>query len=132
MNNRKLKTRIMLFIFMFIIFLPACNTANQELTSGPGDNLPQAWSSDKNVRWKFDLPGRGWSSPVISDNKVFITTAINVTKPPVKEEEKPDTPNSAHSPSVCPGKTSGSKATGSTARGHNLQIRTLEDGGHLS
>src|SRR2546428_19694 len=27
--------------------------------------LPDAWSTAKNVAWKTDIPGKGWSSPVV-------------------------------------------------------------------
>ena len=71
--------------------LQSCNSGNQNPAgSGPGDNLPLEWGTDKNVRWTYDLAGRGWSSPVIYGNKVFITTSYNETKPPVPEEEKPE------------------------------------------
>ena len=40
-------------------------------------NLPDKWSADSNVEWKRDIPGRGWSSPVIWGNRVFLTTVIN-------------------------------------------------------
>ena len=70
--------------------LPSCNSGEQnQVVSGPGDNMPSEWGNDKNVRWSYDLQGRGWSSPVIYGNKVFITTAYNETKPPVVEEEAP-------------------------------------------
>jgi outer membrane protein assembly factor BamB len=39
-------------------------------------NLPVEWSDTKNVRWKTPLPGRGFSSPIIWGNRVFLTTAI--------------------------------------------------------
>ena len=39
-------------------------------------DLPLTWSEKENVAWKRELPGRGWSSPVISENKVWMTTAI--------------------------------------------------------
>jgi outer membrane protein assembly factor BamB len=71
--------------------LLSCNSNSQNVSlTGPGENLPSEWGNDKNVRWTYDLAGRGWSSPVIYDNKVFITTAFNETKPPVPEEEKPE------------------------------------------
>ncbi|MFM2097245.1 MAG: hypothetical protein RIS70_4369 [Planctomycetota bacterium] len=38
--------------------------------------LPVQWSDTENVKWKQDLPGLGWSSPVVSDGKVFLTTAV--------------------------------------------------------
>lgn len=39
-------------------------------------NLPTEWSESKNVRWKTPIPGRGFSSPIIWGNRVFLTTAI--------------------------------------------------------
>jgi outer membrane protein assembly factor BamB len=38
-------------------------------------NLPVEWSKDKNVKWVFNLPGMGNSSPVVARGKVFITCA---------------------------------------------------------
>lgn len=37
--------------------------------------LPTTWSETKNVRWKTAIPGRGWSTPVIKDGQVWLTTA---------------------------------------------------------
>ena len=37
--------------------------------------LPLKWSEDEGVRWKTAIPGRGWSSPVIADNRIWLTTA---------------------------------------------------------
>ncbi len=39
--------------------------------------LPERWSQEKNIAWKTKVPGRGWSSPVVWGNRVFLTTAIN-------------------------------------------------------
>jgi outer membrane protein assembly factor BamB len=33
------------------------------------------WSESKNVRWKTPIPGRAWSSPVILDRQIWLTTA---------------------------------------------------------
>lgn len=38
-------------------------------------NLPVTWSETKNVRWKVAIPGRGWSSPVIQGDRIWLTTA---------------------------------------------------------
>ncbi|HSI36581.1 MAG: PQQ-binding-like beta-propeller repeat protein [Phycisphaerae bacterium] len=38
-------------------------------------NLPTTWAEDKNVKWKAPIKGRGWSSPVVWGNQVWITTA---------------------------------------------------------
>lgn len=37
--------------------------------------LPLTWSESSNVRWKTAIHGRAWSSPVILDNQVWLTTA---------------------------------------------------------
>jgi outer membrane protein assembly factor BamB len=39
-------------------------------------DLPVTWSETENVVWKTPIPGRGWSSPVIADGRVWMTTAI--------------------------------------------------------
>ena len=39
-------------------------------------NLPYEWSDTKNVTWKTPIPGRGFSSPIIWGNRIFLTTAI--------------------------------------------------------
>jgi outer membrane protein assembly factor BamB len=44
--------------------------------------LPDTWSETENVRWKTDIPGTGWSSPVVWDNHVFVTAAIGGGKYP--------------------------------------------------
>jgi outer membrane protein assembly factor BamB len=38
-------------------------------------NLPLDWSESRNVLWKRAVPGRGWSSPVVADGRVWMTTA---------------------------------------------------------
>ena len=43
--------------------------------------LPDTWSETQNVAWKIDIPGRGWSSPIVWRDHVFLTTAINVRQP---------------------------------------------------
>jgi outer membrane protein assembly factor BamB len=40
-------------------------------------DLPDTWSTTKNVAWKTNIPGRGWSSPIVWDQKVFLTTVVN-------------------------------------------------------
>jgi len=39
--------------------------------------IPDRWSATENVAWKRDLPGRGWSSPIVWGDRVFLTTVIN-------------------------------------------------------
>jgi outer membrane protein assembly factor BamB len=37
--------------------------------------LPLTWSETQNVKFKTPIPGRGWSSPVICQNQIWMTTA---------------------------------------------------------
>ena len=40
-------------------------------------NVPTKWSDDsKNVGWKTDIPGLGWSSPCVIGNEIWLTTAV--------------------------------------------------------
>jgi len=39
-------------------------------------DLPVTWSETENIAWKTPLPGRGWSSPVLDDRHVWMTTAL--------------------------------------------------------
>lgn len=40
-----------------------------------GASLPLTWSEEKHVRWKTAIHGRAWSSPIIQDGRVWLTTA---------------------------------------------------------
>jgi outer membrane protein assembly factor BamB len=46
--------------------------------------LPATWSKTENVEWVTAIPGLGWSSPVVWDGKVFLTstTSGSPLKPP--------------------------------------------------
>ena len=49
--------------------------------NGMADGSPPIeWSAEKNVRWKADLPGLGLSSPIVSGDRVFVTTAVPTGK----------------------------------------------------
>lgn len=46
--------------------------------------LPERWSKTENVRWVTEVPGWGWSCPIVVDGKMFLTAVVNE-----KEYEKP-------------------------------------------
>ncbi len=50
------------------------------------ENLPETWSSTENIAWKADIPGRGWSSPVVAGDRIYLTSVIATAKeePPKK------------------------------------------------
>lgn len=39
-------------------------------------DLPTEWSDTQHVAWKVEVPGKGWSSPVLSHGRLYLTTAI--------------------------------------------------------
>jgi outer membrane protein assembly factor BamB len=41
-------------------------------------NLPESWSKTENVVWTTKIPGRGWSSPVIWGDRIFLTSATQL------------------------------------------------------
>jgi len=44
-------------------------------------NLPESWDSNsQNIEWKVRIPGEGISSPVVSNGRVFLTTAYESSK----------------------------------------------------
>lgn len=42
-----------------------------------GTGYPTAWSESQNVRWRVELPGRGSSTPIVVDDRIFLTCAID-------------------------------------------------------
>jgi len=46
--------------------------------------LPEKWSKTENVEWSVEIPGRGWSSPIVNGHSVFLTTVVTEgkSKPP--------------------------------------------------
>lgn len=39
--------------------------------------LPDSWSQTENVAWSAAVPGRAWSSPIVWNDLVFVTSAVN-------------------------------------------------------
>lgn len=48
--------------------------------------VPLQWSESDNVRWKVPVDGLGWSSPVLSNGRVWVTTSVEV---PASGRERP-------------------------------------------
>ena len=49
-------------------------------------SLPDRWNSTENVAWKVDIPGTGWSSPIVAGNRIFVTAVIpTAAKEPPKK-----------------------------------------------
>ena len=78
----------------FLIFLSVALSAEPDSWPqfrGPAVNpiaenpqLPDRWSKTENIEWTANVPGRGWSSPVVANGKIFLTAVITdgASKPP--------------------------------------------------
>jgi len=84
MKNTRISILIVLILFTGAIsFLHAQNWPNWRGPAGDGTsfetNLPVKWDSVTNVVWKTPVPGKGYSSPVVWNDRLFLTTAIQET-----------------------------------------------------
>jgi outer membrane protein assembly factor BamB len=77
--------RIALFVFPFSFFdatvalsaqWPEFRGPDGQGHAAAGGGVPLEWSETRNVVWKVPVPGRGWSSPVISGGRIWMTTAV--------------------------------------------------------
>lgn len=49
--------------------------AAQNNTVSDAPKLPVQWDAEKSVRWRTELPGEGWSSPVVGEGRIWLTAA---------------------------------------------------------
>jgi outer membrane protein assembly factor BamB len=51
---------------------------------GTHAQLADRWSKTENVEWSREIPGRGWSSPIVTGGRVYLTTVTTEgkSKPP--------------------------------------------------
>src|SRR5262245_13419561 len=74
--------KILSILILLIPFLFVQASENWPQFRGPDGNghsdargLPLSWSEKQNIIWKTPIHDRGWSSPVIFSNQVWLTTA---------------------------------------------------------
>jgi outer membrane protein assembly factor BamB len=92
-----------IFLLLFVLFLPNTTLLADNWPQFRGANfnnlpneksLPTEWDETKNILWKIELPGLGWSSPIIWDNKVFVSTAVlDKSSVPAKSETETSSTN---------------------------------------
>ena len=69
-------------VFFAFSLLPAAGQDWPQFRGPQSDNvaraadIPVQWNKTTNVAWRVDLPGKGWSSPVLSGGKLYLTTAV--------------------------------------------------------
>ncbi len=71
-------------ISLFTLPTTAAGGANWPQWRGPDGqgvssekNLPAHWTPTTNIKWKTAIEGRGHSSPIVWDKKIFLTTALD-------------------------------------------------------
>jgi outer membrane protein assembly factor BamB len=76
----RLTFHFLLFTFYFLAAPAASQWPQFRGPTGQGHSsetgIPVEWSETKNVLWKVPVRGRGWSSPVINNGRVWITTSV--------------------------------------------------------
>jgi outer membrane protein assembly factor BamB len=85
--RRNLKLASALTLSLLVFHLPAAVADWPEFRGPWGDGhvsaqgetnlrgLPLQWSETENVKWKTAIPDRGWSTPVVLGNQVWLTAA---------------------------------------------------------
>jgi outer membrane protein assembly factor BamB len=78
------RSRIALFVFPFSFFVAASVSAQWPQFRGPTGQghaaagaVPLEWSETRNVQWKVPVRGRGWSSPIVDNGRIWLTTAVS-------------------------------------------------------
>ena len=47
----------------------------------PDQPIPVSWSNEKNLEWAVEIPGTGWSQPVIFNRRIYVTSAVSEDQP---------------------------------------------------
>ena len=74
--------RTFLSLLLLSLLSPASTVADWPQFRGPdgqghsdAKGIPVEWSEGKNVKWKMPVPGQGFSSPVISEGQIWMTSS---------------------------------------------------------
>ena len=75
-----MKRAFSIFLLLSAAFLIADDWPEFRGPGAQGDagaiNLPVEFGPGKNLKWKVAVPGAGWSSPIIAEGRIYLTTAI--------------------------------------------------------
>ena len=104
-------------LFLGLVFLVRLSAADADQATAAGDwsqwrgphwngvapeaDPPTTWGSADNLKWKVPVEGKGWATPIISGERIFLLTAIELDKEmPVPDLIPPGTPNINDHPQV--------------------------------
>jgi len=60
--------------------------------TAPRGDPPTEWSETKNIQWKAEIPGEGFSTPIVWKDQIFVLTAVKTDKT-VKLKKRPPEPD---------------------------------------
>lgn len=65
-------------LFVLTALAPAANDEWPRFRGPNGQGViageaPTVWGESQNIRWKVDIAGEGWSSPIVSGGRVYLT-----------------------------------------------------------
>jgi len=70
--------------------VPVANASDWPQFRGPGGTgvitdstlPPHRWTTTESVAWKYEVPGYGWSCPIVAAGRVYVTSCVSDTKMP--------------------------------------------------
>jgi len=74
------------YVVSLSVFMASCNNQENNWTQFRGSKLdgianvnkvPVKWTPDSNILWKAEIHDKGWSSPVVYDEQIWVTTATD-------------------------------------------------------
>jgi glucose dehydrogenase len=72
-------------LLVFLVAIPPAAADFPQFRGPAGDghaaatNLPATWNESTNVAWAAPTPGKGWSSPSLSQDRLYLTTAAPIS-----------------------------------------------------
>ncbi len=84
MRKNVLISQLILLFFLFVGLQVSGAETPRHWTHFRGSDLsgmtsetgfPVEWDHEKNVVWRAEIPGKGWSSPVVYGDQIWVTTA---------------------------------------------------------
>lgn len=77
-------TRLSVTFLVFSLFtVPSEADQWSQFRGGRSDgiarsDIPKTWDQSQSIRWKVPVAGEGWSCPIVWNDRVFLTSAVNL------------------------------------------------------
>jgi len=131
---KKITSVVCLAVLFSSVLVQAQTPAHWPQWRGPFFNgmargdAPTTWSDTTNIKWKTEIPGRGHSTPAIWGDRIFLTTAIAVARPPATTESTQASPSN-HAQAPQGGQRGGQRGAGGGAGplvDHRFEVLALD------